>query len=330
MFLLVTMEVVTAVVATCVAAPVVLATWVVRKQAAAKNHVRSGRQEGICVPHSFPVELHHWGGSLCSQKVRLCLAEKGVTYASRIVRLSEEGHYDNLSDEFLKVNPNGTVPALVHDGVPVLESHDIIRYIDSELSSTHSNNCRLDPRTELCDRWCERGSLPSGGPPSKHELHRFTGIAIGLLSQPSIVGCGLSTITTIDLLWALFRHPQPMRVVLRFVQRFMGMALPDWKMRQALEAVEFALDDMEEQLGRTQFLAGDEYSLADVTWTANLSRLSDLGYGPLLIHPRTHVRNYWDRMQARQSFKEAIVFHRVPIMQQWLHKNVPVGQKARL
>ena len=55
---------------------------------------------------------------MCSEKVRLCLSELNIKYKSNIIKLSEEGVYGNLTDEFLKINPNGTVPALVYKGMP--------------------------------------------------------------------------------------------------------------------------------------------------------------------------------------------------------------------
>src|SRR5258708_39702893 len=57
------------------------------------------------------LELYHNIISTCSQKVRLCFAEKGLTYVDRHIEFSERGH---LSPEYLKLNPNGVVPTLVH------------------------------------------------------------------------------------------------------------------------------------------------------------------------------------------------------------------------
>ena len=63
------------------------------------------------------LELYHSGLTTCSKQVRHCLREKGLTYTSRYVEL---WRYENLSPDYLKLNPNGVVPTLVHDGVPVI------------------------------------------------------------------------------------------------------------------------------------------------------------------------------------------------------------------
>jgi hypothetical protein len=65
------------------------------------------------------LELYHNIISTCSQKVRLCFAEKGLTYVDRHVEFRDGGL---LSPEYLKLNPNGVVPMLVHDGNPVIDS----------------------------------------------------------------------------------------------------------------------------------------------------------------------------------------------------------------
>ena len=38
--------------------------------------------------------------------------------------------HDHLSDWYLKLNPNGVVPTLIHDGRPVYESSVIVQYLD--------------------------------------------------------------------------------------------------------------------------------------------------------------------------------------------------------
>ena len=73
------------------------------------------------------LELYHNHRSTCSQKVRICLAELNLTWESRNIDLATGEH---LTPEFLKINPNGVVPALLHDGRPVIESTVICEYLD--------------------------------------------------------------------------------------------------------------------------------------------------------------------------------------------------------
>src|SRR5262245_54134022 len=73
------------------------------------------------------LELYHSGLTTCSKQVRHCLREKGLPYKSRYVEL---WRYENLSPDYLKLNPNGVVPTLVHDGHPIINSFCINEYIE--------------------------------------------------------------------------------------------------------------------------------------------------------------------------------------------------------
>jgi glutathione S-transferase len=73
------------------------------------------------------LELYNFSQSTCSQKVRICLAEKKLEWVDR--RLVSKNH-DHLSDWYLKLNPNGVVPTLVHDARSVYESSVILQYLD--------------------------------------------------------------------------------------------------------------------------------------------------------------------------------------------------------
>jgi len=73
------------------------------------------------------LELHHLPESICSQKVRLALAEKGLDWTGNRVNLAA---WEHLSPAYLALNPNGVIPTLVHDGQPVIESTVICEYLD--------------------------------------------------------------------------------------------------------------------------------------------------------------------------------------------------------
>ena len=73
------------------------------------------------------LELYHAPMSTCSQKVRICLAEKGLEWVDRRLNLAKNEH---LTPAYLTLNPNGVVPTLVHDGQPVVDSSVICEYLD--------------------------------------------------------------------------------------------------------------------------------------------------------------------------------------------------------
>src|SRR5262245_63608959 len=90
------------------------------------------------------LELYHNDMSTCAQKVRLTLAEKGLTWESRHLDLRAG---DQQKAEYLKLNPRGVVPTIVDKGKVVRESTVIMEYRSeehtSELQSLRHIVCRL-------------------------------------------------------------------------------------------------------------------------------------------------------------------------------------------
>ena len=71
--------------------------------------------------------LYDFGNSVCCQKVRITLRAKDLDWEARRVDLFKSEQYD---PQYLKMNPKGVVPTLVHDGKPVIESTLICEYLD--------------------------------------------------------------------------------------------------------------------------------------------------------------------------------------------------------
>ena len=73
------------------------------------------------------LDIYHWEPNANSGKPLLAVLEKGVAYTSHFIDMLA---FDQHKPEYLAVNPNGTIPAMVHDGVLVQESTAMIDYID--------------------------------------------------------------------------------------------------------------------------------------------------------------------------------------------------------
>lgn len=71
--------------------------------------------------------LYNAPQSTCSQRVRFVLNAKGLPFEE--IRLDLFAG-DQLKPDYLAINPNGVVPALVHDGRPVIDSAVIMEYLD--------------------------------------------------------------------------------------------------------------------------------------------------------------------------------------------------------
>ena len=73
------------------------------------------------------LELYHSNWSICAQKVRLVIAEKSLDVVEHHIDLRAR---EQQTPEYLKLNPKGYVPTLVHDGRPVIESALICEYLE--------------------------------------------------------------------------------------------------------------------------------------------------------------------------------------------------------
>ncbi|MCA9773609.1 MAG: glutathione S-transferase family protein, partial [Myxococcales bacterium] len=71
--------------------------------------------------------LYDHPSSPCGRRVRITLHEKGLAYERRIVDLAK---MEQKRPEYLRLNPNGVVPTLVHGDQVVYESNVITEYLD--------------------------------------------------------------------------------------------------------------------------------------------------------------------------------------------------------
>src|SRR5580700_11944224 len=71
--------------------------------------------------------LYNAPQSTCSQRVRFVLNAKRLAFTEIKLDLLAG---DQLKPDYLKLNPNGVVPTLDHDGAIIIDSSVIIEYLD--------------------------------------------------------------------------------------------------------------------------------------------------------------------------------------------------------
>ena len=72
------------------------------------------------------LRLYHNDMSTCAQKVRIALAEKHLASESVHLKLRDGDQFDL---DYLKLNPKGVVPTLIHDDLVIRESQVILEYL---------------------------------------------------------------------------------------------------------------------------------------------------------------------------------------------------------
>lgn len=232
------------------------------------------------------LELYHDWRSFCSIKVRLCLAEKGLAWESREVDLMALEH---TRPEYLKLNPNGVVPTLVHDGAPIIESTIINEYIDEVFPDPPL--LPQDPVSRARARaWVKF---------EDDVLHPVIRPAtFNLLMAPL-----LARLPDDELEALVARHPDRSRA-----EQYRAAArspLDVVAIEAARTAMEAALDKMERRLSGVPWLGGETYSLADVAAAPFVDRLEEMSFAGLWSD-RPAVNSWIGRLKSRPAYQTAI------------------------
>ena len=75
------------------------------------------------------IEVYYAAPSIFGRKVLAVLEEKGLDYEIKPMSFAAKDH---LKEDYLQINPNGEVPAIVDDGAVIYESTAIIEYLNDE------------------------------------------------------------------------------------------------------------------------------------------------------------------------------------------------------
>ena len=98
--------------------------------------------------------LYHHNISVCAQKVRIALAEKELPWQGVHIDLMQGEH---LKPEFLKINPRGLVPVLVHDDDPIHESTIILEYLEDAFPEAPLRPAKARARMRVWEKWPDDG-----------------------------------------------------------------------------------------------------------------------------------------------------------------------------
>lgn len=229
--------------------------------------------------------LYHFGGAICAQKVRLALAEKGLDWESR------DCSGPALRDpEYLKLNPGGVVPTLVHDGRALTESRIISEYINDAFEGPPL--MPSDPRLR------HEARLWSKQIDDSLHLNVFI-LTFAFMAREMFLSMPFEK-RAIALPGA--KDPVKRRISEELLES--GPSSP-W-VGHAVKRLRGLVADMEVRLETSPYLAGPDYTLADADYTAYLERLIDLGLARSLSST-PHLHAWWERMKKRPSYGPAII-----------------------
>ena len=234
------------------------------------------------------LKLYHFENSVCAQKVRMTLFEKGVEWESHEVNLFGNEQYD---PEYLKLNPKAYVPTLIHDGYIIRESTLICEYLEE-----------IYPEPSL-----------SPGHPAERAQMRLWGKTVDEGLFEGVVVLSFS---------AMFRDRMKNQTSKQREQRFKNIGDTARRDRfmsvyedgvespyvlRGIGAYEVAFNLMEEALtGGNDWLSGNIFSLAEVNLAPFLARLEYLKILNHWIGERPIIQNWWQQVKARPSYQAEI------------------------
>lgn len=233
------------------------------------------------------LELYHNNMSTCSQKVRLALAEKGQDWTGHHLDLRAG---DQHKPDYMKLNPNGVVPTLVHDGAVIIESAVIDEYVDEVFAGTRLRPADAYVRAQM-RLWTKQ--FDEG----LHAASATISVCIAFRYQ-FLAG---KTPDEVEKTIAGYVDPVKRERMGENIRKGVDSAY----FAPAMGRVVRMMDDMEAALGHGPWLAGDDYSLADIAFAPYVTRLDHLRQRWLFdAHP--NVAGWHARMQARPAYKSAL------------------------
>lgn len=238
--------------------------------------------------------LYHYSMSGSSQKLRLVLAEKDLSWEGHIVDLLKGDHH---GPAYREINPAGFVPTLFHGNIKLTEVAATLEYLDDVFPSPP-----LRPSMPVeCHRmrcWVKM-------------VDEIVHPANGLLSYAIAARPAIVKMSSQEIEAYLQSMPNARDRRLRRIAIEKGMDCEEFG--EAALAHDRLLQRMEAHLVDTEFLAGPAVSLADFTVLPYVKRLQHLGIGPMLhLSKRPGVTSWLNRMTSRPSYKTAIVDHLPP------------------
>jgi glutathione S-transferase len=232
------------------------------------------------------LELYHSINSVCAQKIRLALNEKKLACTEHLMKLNG----DQFDAGYLKLNPNGVVPTLIHDGNVVTESAVILYYLDEVFPDPP-----LMPRT----------------PMARAKVRQFN----KLIDEYVHNSCMILTFAT-AFRTALLHIPEaqrnaefaksPLKKRAEYKTDVVTNGLKSVYVAEALAHHKKLLAWIDEAMGSGSYLAGDAYSNAEAAVIPYVLRLELLRLTPLW-DKYPGVAKWWERMRARPSTREAIL-----------------------
>ena len=248
------------------------------------------------------LKLYHARWSLCSQMVRVAMAEKGLSYESKPIKLCDQyPEAENLSLEYLAVNPKGIVPSLEIDGEIVTESTNIIKRLNELSGEIDVDLWPDDVDQDLLNAWVADTTLTDGVP-----LGKTLGTAIppfSIILINFMVKKYLSFFQAIKVYW---KHPLRDRGRFFLIMKFFNIQKP--VAESCYKVLVNSLLDIEKHLKKSGPFFLGKFTHIDINLMCCFHRLIDIRLDSLLeMDELPNLKAYWNMLKERESYKQGIL-----------------------
>ena len=229
------------------------------------------------------LKLYHGPTSVCSQKVRVVLAEIGLEYESELLDLQKG---EQFTPEYMRLNPEAVVPTLIDKNLVLVESSLIAEYLDKTY-----NGGRLMPADVTFEVRV------------RHWLLRCLAVhaAVNTLSFSTFMReKALATKTPEEIEAAIVRMPDPVNRAKR--RNLFADGLESIYVEQALRHLRAIFENMSSHIGDGKWVSGSSFGLADVGLVPYIDRIDRLGFGGLWVDEFPAVGIWLASMRERSSY----------------------------
>jgi GSH-dependent disulfide-bond oxidoreductase len=238
--------------------------------------------------------IYHWEPNANSGKPIHAAFEKGVDFESHYVDMLA---FEQHSPEYLKVNPNGTIPAMLHDGVLVPESTVMMEYIDAAFPGPPLRPA--DPFERWRMRWWCRF------------LDQFFGPSVSMWGWSFFVGPAVRQRDPEELKARIERIPLKERRIAwsKAIYGTFGEA----EMAESKRRIALGIEHLEAVLSERPWLAGATYSIADIAGFSMMAGLP-VSSADLVNDQRTpHIMAYLRKIFARPATRKSLALGRTDL-----------------
>lgn len=233
------------------------------------------------------LELYHAEPVANSMKVLICLKEKELDFVSHYVNLLL---FEQHEPEFVKINPNGQVPVLVHDGHVITESTVINEYLDDVFPEIPLRPA--DPyyraQMRIWSKFVDEYFCPALSMIGWHVMVRKVAQSLGKKRLGNVL------------------EKIPLKEQRDKWATVAGESFTEEQLAESRRKLGVSIEKAEAILGEWNWLAGEEYTLADANSYSMIAGVERLE--PDILNERNAPKScgWLKRMQDRPAVQEAM------------------------